>query len=112
FRVADALVGWVLEQPGAEDVRSLNPVVGECNDGLLSDIRSRPVGEEHVRAALASASAGPVAEGCVGAGTGMSALGFKAGIGTSSRVLPLAGRDVTLGALVQANFGGTLRLGS
>ncbi|MET8558791.1 P1 family peptidase [Streptomyces sp. NPDC004959] len=112
FRVADALVGWVLEQPGAEDVRSLNPVVGECNDGLLSDIRRRPVTEEHVRAALASASTGPVAEGCVGAGTGMSALGFKAGIGTSSRVLPLAGREVTLGVLVQANFGGTLRLGS
>ncbi|NJA59448.1 P1 family peptidase [Streptomyces sp. NEAU-H3] len=112
FRVADALVGWVLEQPGAEDVRSLNPVVGECNDGLLSDIRSRPVGEDHVRAALASANTGPVAEGCVGAGTGMSALGFKAGIGTSSRVLPLAGREATLGALVLANFGGALRLGS
>jgi D-aminopeptidase len=112
FRVADALVGWVLEQPGAEGVRSLNPVVGECNDGLLSDIRSRPIGEEHVRAALACASAGPVAEGCVGAGTGMSALGFKAGIGTSSRVVRLAPGEVTVGALVLANFGGVLRVGS
>ncbi|MFJ8906951.1 P1 family peptidase [Streptomyces sp. NPDC102351] len=110
FRVADALVGWMLEQPGCAGVRSLNPVVGECNDGHLSDIRSRPVREEHVRAALAGASAGPVAEGCVGAGTGTVALGFKAGIGTSSRTPELAGRRVTVGALVQANFGGTLRV--
>ncbi|MEU9188953.1 P1 family peptidase [Streptomyces sp. NPDC048484] len=110
FRVADALVGWVLERPEGAGVRSLNPVVGECNDGLLSDIRSRPVREEHVRAALDSACGGRVAEGCVGAGTGMTALGFKAGIGTSSRRVPLAGREVTLGVLVQANFGGTLRV--
>jgi D-aminopeptidase len=88
----------------------VNPVVGECNDGLLSDIRSRPVREEHVRAALDTASAGPVTEGSVGAGTGMTALGFKAGIGTSSRRVPLAGLEVTLGVLVQANFGGTLRV--
>ncbi|MEU6257009.1 P1 family peptidase [Streptomyces sp. NPDC047043] len=110
FRVADALVGWVLERPEGADARSLNPVVGECNDGLLSDIRSRPVGEEHVRAALESASDGPVAEGSVGAGTGTTALGFKAGIGTSSRRLPLAGQEVTVGVLVQANFDGTLRV--
>ncbi|MGW0606025.1 P1 family peptidase [Streptomyces sp. NPDC002640] len=110
FRVADALVGWVLERPGREGVLSLNPVVGECNDGLLSDIRSRPVREEHVRAALDAAEAGPVAEGCVGAGTGTTALGFKAGIGTSSRLVPLDGRDATVGVLVQANFGGTLRV--
>ncbi|MFI8205331.1 P1 family peptidase [Streptomyces sp. NPDC085937] len=110
FRVADALVGWVLEQPGCEGVLSLNPVVGECNDGHLSDIRSRPVREEHVRAALDGASAGPVAEGCVGAGTGTVALGFKAGIGTSSRTPEVAGRRFTVGALVQANFGGTLRV--
>ncbi|WP_413755445.1 P1 family peptidase [Streptomyces sp. MMBL 11-3] len=111
FRVADALVGWVLERPEGAGVRSLNPVVGECNDGLLSDIRSRPVRAEHVRAALDSACGGPVAEGCVGAGTGMTALGFKAGIGTSSRRVSLAaGREVTLGVLVQANFGGTLRV--
>jgi len=110
FRVADALVGWILERPENAAVRSVNPVVGECNDGLLSDIRSRPVREEHVRAALDTASYGPVAEGCVGGGTGLTALGFKAGIGTSSRRVPLAGRENTLGVLVQANFGGTLRV--
>ncbi|MFC8513848.1 P1 family peptidase [Streptomyces sp. NPDC057257] len=110
FRAADALVGWVLERPEGADVRSLNPVVGECNDGLLSDIRSRPVYEEHVRAALDSASDGPVAEGSVGAGTGTVALGFKAGIGTSSRCVQIAGREATLGVLVHANFGGTLRV--
>lgn len=111
FRVADALVGWLLERPEAARAQSLNPVVGECNDGLLSDIRTRPVREEHVRAALDGAVGGPVAEGCAGAGTGMTALGFKAGIGTSSRVLPLAGAEATVGVLVQANFGGTLRVG-
>ncbi|MEU7407254.1 P1 family peptidase, partial [Streptomyces sp. NPDC044948] len=110
FRVADALVGWVLERPGCEEVRSLNPVVGECNDGFLSDIRARPVHEEHVRAALDAASGGPVAEGCVGAGTGTVALGFKAGVGTASRVWDLGDRRFTVGALVQANFGGTLRV--
>lgn len=110
FRVADALVGWLLERPEGARARSLNPVVGECNDGLLSDIRSRPVREEHVRAALDGAAPGPVAEGCVGAGTGMSALGFKAGIGTSSRKVTLGGEGATVGALVQANFGGTLRV--
>ncbi|MBK3572456.1 P1 family peptidase [Streptomyces sp. MBT65] len=110
FRVADALVGWILERPEGAAARSVNPVVGECNDGLLSDIRARPVQEEHVRAALDSASAGPVAEGSVGAGTGMTALGFKAGIGTSSRRVPVEGREVTLGVLVQANFAGTLRV--
>jgi D-aminopeptidase len=110
FRAADALVGWMLERPDGASAGSLNPVVGECNDGLLSDIRSRPVHEEHVRAALDTASGGPVAEGCVGAGTGTSALGFKAGIGTSSRRVPFADREVTLGVLVQANFGGTLRV--
>ncbi len=110
FRAADALVGWVLEQPGCDSVLSLNPVVGECNDGYLSDIRSRPVREEHVRAALGGASAGPLAEGCVGAGTGTVALGFKAGIGTSSRTPEAADRRFTVGALVQANFGGTLRV--
>ncbi|WP_217251099.1 P1 family peptidase [Streptomyces sp. AC602_WCS936] len=110
FHVADALVGWMLERPGCEKVLSLNPVVGECNDGLLSDIRARPVREEHVRAALETASGGPVDEGCVGAGTGTVALGFKAGIGTASRVTDLAGRRCTAGVLVQANFGGTLRV--
>ncbi|MFI9604649.1 P1 family peptidase [Streptomyces sp. NPDC052043] len=110
FRVADALVGWMLERPGCGEAQSLNPVVGECNDGLLSDIRARPVHEEHVRAALDGASGGPVAEGCVGAGTGTVALGFKAGIGTASRTPDLGGRPYTAGVLVQANFGGTLRV--
>ncbi|MFC9463912.1 P1 family peptidase [Streptomyces coelicoflavus] len=110
FRVADALVGWVLQRPGCEEVRSLNPVVGECNDGFLSDIRARPVHEEHVRAALDTASGGPVAEGCVGAGTGTVALGFKAGVGTASRTPDVGGRRRTVGVLVQANFGGTLRV--
>ncbi|MFJ8192053.1 P1 family peptidase [Streptomyces sp. NPDC096094] len=110
FRVADALVGWMLQRPGCEGVQSLNPVVGECNDGLLSDIRARPVHEEHVRAALDAASGGPVAEGCVGAGTGTVALGFKAGIGTASRTPELADGGCTVGVLVQANFGGTLRV--
>ncbi|MEV5016452.1 P1 family peptidase [Streptomyces sp. NPDC053780] len=110
FRVADALVGWMLRRPGCEEVRSLNPVVGECNDGFLSDIRARPVHEDHVRAALDSAAGGSVAEGCVGAGTGTVALGFKAGVGTSSRTPEAGGRRRTVGVLVQANFGGTLRV--
>ncbi|MFD4257890.1 P1 family peptidase [Streptomyces sp. NPDC058534] len=110
FRVADALVGWMLRQPGCEEVRSLNPVVGECNDGFLSDIRTRPVHEEHVQAALDTATGGPVAEGCVGAGTGTVALGFKAGVGTASRTPEPGGRRCTVGVLVQANFGGTLRV--
>ncbi|MDB1086808.1 P1 family peptidase [Streptomyces sp. ACA25] len=110
FRAADALVTWTLSRPGCEEVQSVNPVVGECNDGLLSDIRSRPVREEHVLAALDGARGGPVEEGCAGGGTGLGALGFKGGIGTASRVLEVAGTPVTAGALVQANFGGTLRL--
>ncbi|HEX5595703.1 MAG TPA: P1 family peptidase [Micromonosporaceae bacterium] len=110
FRAADALVGWALARPDCTDVQSLNPVVGECNDGFLSDIRARPVGEQQVLAAIEAAAGGPVAEGCVGAGTGTGALGFKAGIGTASRILDLDGEPVTIGVLVQANFGGTLRV--
>lgn len=108
FRAADALLGYMLQRPGYEDVTSLNPVVGETNDGLLSDIRSRPVSAEHVLQALNSASTGPVAEGCVGAGAGTTALGYKAGIGTSSRRLSFGGQDFTVGVLVQSNFTGTL----
>lgn len=112
FRAADSVVSWMLDRADCAGVESFNPVVGECNDGHLSDIRARPVRAEHVREAIEGASAGPVAEGCVGAGTGTCALGFKAGIGTASRrvVLP-AGETVTLGVLLQANFGGTLRVG-
>lgn len=108
FRVADALVSYVLSQPGYQQVTSLNPVVGETNDAFLSDIRRRPITEQHVRQALTSATDGLPAEGCVGAGTGTSALGFKGGIGTASRLARVDGRDVSIGALVQSNFSGTL----
>jgi D-aminopeptidase len=110
FRAADALVSYMLSLPGHEELGTVNPVVAETNDGFLSDMRRRPVREEHVLAALRGAAGGPVAEGCAGAGTGTSALGFKAGIGTSSRVVERgqAGPPVTIGVLVQANFSGTL----
>lgn len=108
FRAADALTGYMLALEGYEKVQSVNPVVGETNDGFLSDIRARPVTDEHVAAALNSAAGGVVAEGAVGAGTGTGALGFKAGIGTSSRVIGHGGQTFTVGALVQANFSGTL----
>jgi D-aminopeptidase len=110
FRAADALVTYMLGLPGNEEMRSVNPVVGETNDGFLSDIRSRPIDEAHVLEALREASHGPVAEGCVGAGAGTRALGVKAGIGTASRVvaIPELRRNVIVGVLAQANFGGTL----
>ena len=110
WQAADGLVQWALEQPGMEDVRSINPVVGETNDGGLNDIRARPIGAEDVRAALESATAGPVEEGAVGAGTGTSAFGWKGGIGTSSRVLPVSLGGYTVGVLVQSNFGGVLQI--
>src|SRR5262249_57429669 len=109
FRAADALVTYMLGLPGNERMTTVNPVVGETNDGYLSDIRARPVSERHVLAALSDARDGPVAEGAVGAGTGTSALGFKAGVGTASRRLRLAGEQpCTLGVLVQSNFSGLL----
>ncbi|HKE71153.1 MAG TPA: P1 family peptidase [Nocardioidaceae bacterium] len=108
YRVADALLDYVLSQPGNEGLTSVNIVVGETNDGYLSDIRRRVVTAEHVREALAAASSGPLDEGCVGAGTGTMALGYKAGIGSASRRVPVGGVDATLGALVQSNFGGRL----
>ena len=109
FRAADALVSYMLSLPGNEKLETVNPVVAETNDGFLSDMRRRPVTEEHVLAALRGATAGPVAEGAVGAGTGTWALGYKAGIGTSSRTVDCgASGPVTVGALVQTNFGGTL----
>lgn len=110
FRVADALVTEVLAQPWHASTTTLNPVVGETNDGFLSLIRDRPISAEDVRHALAAAAPGPVAEGNVGAGTGTTALGFKGGIGTASRIVPVAGSDVTVGVLVQSNFTGTLRI--
>jgi D-aminopeptidase len=110
WRVADALAEWALEQAGNEDVFSVNPVAGECNDSHLSDIRRRPVGREHVVAAIASAATGAVEEGCVGAGTGCCCLGWKGGIGTASRRLPMALGPWNLGVLAQTNFnfGGVL----
>ena len=110
----EAVVDWTLEQPGNEAVRSVNAVVGETNDGDLNDIRGRHVRAEDVRAAIAAAmtAAGPgaVEEGSVGAGTGTQALGWKGGIGTSSRVLPGTLGGYTVGALVQSNFGGVLQI--
>lgn len=108
WNVADALAGWVLEQEGNADIRSVNPVVGECNDGYLSDFRKRPVGKRHVDEALAAADTGTVAEGSIGAGTGTRCLGFKGGIGTASRQIPERLGGHTVGVLVQTNFGGCL----
>ncbi len=110
FRVADALLDTLLSTPANANVRSMNPVVGETNDGYLSDIRARPIRPEHVRAALRSARSGPVEEGSVGAGTGTRALGWKGGIGTASRVVSTSSGDYTVGVLVQTNFGGVLRV--
>lgn len=107
YRVADALVTYMLQLPAHRDTVSLNPVVGETNDGHLSDIRVRPVRAEHVFDAIDGAG-DSVAEGCVGAGTGTVALGYKGGIGTSSRTVDVDGERRTVGALVQSNFGGTL----
>ncbi len=106
--VADGLADYVLALPGNGSVRSVNPVVGETNDGRLNDIRGKHVRPEHVHEAIADAASGPVAEGNVGAGTGTRAFGFKAGIGTSSRVLPERLGGYTVGVLVQSNFGGIL----
>ena len=108
FRAADALITYMHALPGNSELGTVNPVVAETNDMFLSDVRRRPVTQEHVLAALRGAAAGPVAEGAVGAGTGTGALGYKAGIGTASRIVACDGRTVTIGALVQTNFGGTL----
>jgi D-aminopeptidase len=105
WRAADALRHYTLLQPGNEDVRSVNVVVGETNDGRLNDIRAEQPQREDFLEALAAASAGPVAEGAVGAGTGTICFGWKGGIGTSSRKLP---DGSMLGVLDQTNFGGTL----
>lgn len=106
-RVADALVSHAIrENPDIGVATStVNPVVGECNDGFLNDIQGRHVTEADVLSAIEGANGGPVAEGAVGAGTGMTSFGFKAGIGTASRVLPGRLGGWTVGALVLANFG-------
>jgi D-aminopeptidase len=106
-----AVVRWTLAQPGNVQVRSVNAVVGETNDGwALNDIRSMRVTEKDVQDAIASARPGPVEEGSVGAGTGTVAFGWKGGIGTASRRLPTALGSWTVGALVQTNFGGVLTI--
>lgn len=104
-------VEWTLAQPGNEQVRSVNAVVGETNDGYLNDIRGRHVTKDHVKAAIAAMARGPVAEGCVGAGTGTQCFHWKGGIGTSSRALPAALGGWRLGVLVQTNYGGVLQVG-
>lgn len=108
---ADALIDYTLAQPGNESVRSVNPVVGETNDGFLNDIRGRHVTRRHVLDALRNARSGPVEEGSVGAGTGTVCFGYKGGIGTASRKLPASLGGYTVGVLVQTNFGGVLRIG-
>lgn len=108
--VANGITDYVLRQPGNENVRSVNPVVGETNDGWLNDIRGRHVTINDVLEAIENAQPGPVEEGSVGAGTGTSALGFKGGIGTSSRQLPSKFGGYTVGVLVQSNFGGVLTI--
>lgn len=110
WAAADAVVTHLLALPGNEEVRSINPVIGETNDGYLNDIRGRHVEERHVLEALRGARGGPVAEGVVGAGTGTVAFGWKGGIGTSSRLLPESLGGYTLGVLVQSNYGGVLSM--
>ena len=109
-RVADSLIDYMLALPGNEDVRSINPLVAETNDGQLNDIRGRHVGREEVTSAIRNARGGPVEEGAVGAGTGTIAFGFKGGIGTASRRLPASLGGYTVGVLVQTNFGGILTI--
>lgn len=107
---SDALISYTLVQDGNAEVRSVNPVVGETNDGWLNDIRGRHVTEEHVLRAIGNAKGGPVPEGNVGAGTGTVCFQYKGGIGTASRVLPQDLGGYTVGVLVQSNFGGVLEI--
>ena len=109
-QVADAVIDYMLALPGNENVRSINPLVAETNDGGLNDIRGRHVTSDDVRRAIEGASGGPVGEGAVGAGTGTVAFGFKGGIGTASRRLPTALGGYTVGVLAQTNFGGVLTI--
>ncbi len=104
------LVDFTLQQEANSEVRSVNAVVGETNDGYLNDIRGQHLRAEHVLEALRLASTGPVQEGNVGAGTGTSCFGFKGGIGTASRLLPRSLGGYTVGVMVQTNFGGVLRI--
>lgn len=107
---SDALITYTLGLPGNNEVRSVNSVVGETNDGYLNDIRGRHVKQQHVLDAIRNASDGAVKEGNVGAGTGTICFNYKGGIGTSSRVLPKSLGGYTIGVLVQTNFGGTFEI--
>ncbi len=109
-RVADALIDYILDQPGNESVESVNPLVAETNDRWLNDARARAVGRDDVFSALQRAVDTPPDEGTVGGGTGTVALGFKGGIGTSSRRLPQSMGGHTIGVLVQTNYGGLLTI--
>jgi D-aminopeptidase len=109
-RVADAVTTYILTLPGNENVLSVNPVIGETNDGYLNDIRGRHITPDDVFAAINKAKTGPVEEGNVGAGTGTVAFGWKGGIGTSSRKLPQNLGGYSVGVLVQTNFGGVLSI--
>lgn len=109
-KTADFLLDYMLALPGNENVRSINPVVAETNDGGLNDIRGRWVTRDDVFNAIKTAKSGPVDEGSVGAGTGTVAFGWKGGIGTASRKLPESLGGYTLGVLVQTNFGGILSI--
>jgi D-aminopeptidase len=107
---AAASIDWTLRQPGNEEVRSVNAVVGETNDGYLNNIRARRVTPAHAAQAIAAARSGAVEQGAVGAGAGTVAFGFKGGIGTSSRRLPALLGGYTVGVLVQSNYGGVLTI--
>lgn len=109
WSAANALKEWVYEQPGMGE-HTVNPIVGETNDGRVNNMWADPIQREEVFAALANASSGPVAEGSVGAGTGTQAFGWKGGIGTSSRVLPESLGGYAIGVLVQTNYGGILTI--
>ncbi len=109
-KASDALISYSLGLTGNENIRSVNPLVGETNDGYLNDIRARRINEEDVHYAIKNAKSGPVTEGNVGAGTGTVCFGYKGGIGTASRILPKESGAFTLGVLVQTNFGGVLEI--
>ena len=108
FNVANAIIDYlILDNPS---IRSVNPIVGETNDSGLNDIQGRHVKKIHVLKAIQNTKSGPVGEGSIGAGTGTRALGFKGGIGTSSRLLPKEIGGFTVGVLVQTYFGGSLMI--
>lgn len=107
---SNALISYTLGLTDNQNVRSVNPIVGETNDGWLNDIRGRHIREEHISEAIQNAKDGIIEEGNVGAGTGTICFGYKGGIGTSSRIIPPSLGGYTVGVLVQTNFGGVLEI--